>query len=147
MPAQTLSPSDLVEQPGTPETPVAAPASHGDPDLEAITGVWRNCDEETRGILGMRLAVTPTGLTVRTQGNCTPTPCEWGEVPARAYATTVTATEAIAFTAHYDHGFAERIVTGLLDEGTLIVETYVTFKDGTDRSPYHSRDYLCHRRG
>lgn len=60
-----------------------------------------------------------------------------------AYGDSVVATEAIAFSAHYDFGFAETIVTGRLDNGTLIVDTFDKFKDGSGRSNYCARVYLC----
>jgi hypothetical protein len=82
-------------------------------------------------------------LTVQGFGSCSPTPCDWGVVEGIAYGESVVATEAIAFSARYDFSFKETIVTGHLDNGTLIVETFDKFKDGSGRSNYYSRVYLC----
>jgi len=111
--------------------------------LKNIIGKWNNCDKNTRGLVRLVLGTKGTTLTVQGFGACVPTPCDWGVVEGIAYGDSVVATEAIAFSAHYDFGFKETIVTGYLDSGTLIVETYDRFKDGSGRSNYYSRVYLC----
>ncbi len=111
--------------------------------LKNLIGKWHNCDKNTRGIVRVVLGDKGGTLTVQVFGSCTPTPCDWGVVAGTAYAESVSATEAIAFTAFYDPGFKESIVTGHLDNGTLILEVFSKFKDGSGRSNYYSRAYLC----
>lgn len=111
--------------------------------LKNLLGKWNNCDKNTRGLLRLVLGTKGSSLTVQGFGACTPTPCDWGVVGGFAYGDSVVATEAIAFSARYDFTFKETIVTGHLDNGTLIVETYDKFKDGSGRSDYYSRVYLC----
>lgn len=111
--------------------------------LKNLLGKWSNCDRNTRGIVRVVLGTKGTSLTVQVFGACTPSPCDWGIVEGTAYGESVVATEAIAFSARYDAGFKETIVTGLLDNGTLIVQSYNKFKDGSGRSNYYSRVYLC----
>lgn len=111
--------------------------------LKNLIGNWNNCDKNTRGLVRVVLAAKGSTLTVHGFGACSPTPCDWGVVEGIAYGESVVATEAIAFTAHYDFGFAETIVTGRLDSGTLIVDTFDKFKDGSGRSNYCARVYLC----
>jgi len=89
------------------------------------------------------LGTKGSSLTVQGFGSCTPTPCDWGVVEGTAYGESVVATEAIAFSARYDFSFKETIVTGHVDNGTLIVETFDKFKDSSGRSNYYSRVYLC----
>ena len=112
-------------------------------DLSALLGTWCNCDPNTRGIVKIELTEKSGTLHVHVYGACHPTPCDWGPVAGISYAESVVDNDAIAFTALYDHGFAERILTGRIDCGSLIVETYSTFKDGSGRSNYYSRAYLC----
>jgi hypothetical protein len=111
--------------------------------LKNLIGKWNNCDKNTRGLVRLVLGTKGSSLTVQGFGSCSPTPCDWGVVEGTAYGESVVATEAIAFTARYDFSFKETIVTGHLDNGTLIVETFDKFKDGSGRSNYYSRVYLC----
>jgi hypothetical protein len=111
--------------------------------LKNLIGRWNNCDKNTRGLVRLVLGTKGSTLTVQGFGACTPTPCDWGVVEGIAYGESVVATEAIAFSARYDFNFKETIVTGHLDNGTLIVETFDKFKDGSGRANYYSRVYLC----
>ena len=57
-----------------------------------------------------------------------------GVVPGLAYAADVSSSAAVAFTAQYKFSFKDTIVTGVLDQRTLIVETFNHFTDGSGRS-------------
>ncbi len=111
--------------------------------LKNLVGKWNNCDKNTRGLVRLVLGTKGSGLTVQGFGSCSPTPCDWGVVEGIAYGESVSATEAIAFSARYDFSFKETIVVGHLDNGTLIVETFDRFKDNSGRANYYSRVYLC----
>lgn len=111
--------------------------------LKDLVGRWHACDKNTRGIVRIVLGTKGSALTVQVFGSCTPTPCDWGVVEGTAYGDNVSSTEAIAFTARYDPGFKEAIVAGQLDNGTLIVDVFNKFTDGSGRSNYHDRAYLC----
>jgi hypothetical protein len=124
-------------------TAQALAGAKGTLSLKNLTGKWSNCDKNTRGLVRVVLGTKGSTLTVQAFGACTPTPCDWGVVEGIAYGDSVSATEAMAFSARYDFSFKEAIVTGYLDNGTLIVETYNKFTDGSGRSNYYSRSYLC----
>jgi hypothetical protein len=47
----------------------------------------------------------------------------------------------------YKFSFKETIVTGVLDSGSLRVETFNHFTDGSGRSDYYTRRYFCKARG
>ena len=111
--------------------------------LKNLVGTWSTCDKNTRNIVRVVLGAKGSSLTVQVFGACSPTPCDWGVVAGIAYGDNVSATEATAFSAAYSFSFKDVIVTGRLDNGTLIVETYNKFKDGSGRSNYYTRTYLC----
>ena len=128
-------PSDVAGK-AAPKAAVVAPS--------ALVGTWNNCDPATRGLVRVVIAASGSAITVHAFGACTPTPCDWGVVPGLAYAADVSSSAAVAFTAHYKFSFKDTIVTGILDQRTLIVETFNHFTDGSGRSDYYSRAYLCH---
>lgn len=113
--------------------------------IKSLLGTWVNCDSDTRGIVRIEFREEKGMLMVHVFGKCHPSPCDWGVVFGTPYAESIVHNEAIAFSAFYDQGFSECIVTGHLDFGTLIVETFNKFKDGSGRSNYYSRAYLCKR--
>lgn len=126
------------------EAEVRAAANVG-PD--ALVGIWTACDGETRGLVRVVIGSSHGGTTVQAFGACQPTPCDWGVVDGLSYAADVSSSDAIAFTAMYKFSFKSVVVTGVLDSGSLRVETFNHFTDGSGRSDYYSKGYFCRRRG
>jgi hypothetical protein len=136
------APSDQVEEARAEEEALAAVVGAG-----ALVGTWNACDAATRGLVRVVIAASGSAITVHAFGACTPTPCDWGSVHGLAYAANVSSTAAVAFSAHYKFSFKDTIVTGVLDNGSLIVETFNHFTDGSGRSDYYSKGYFCKARG
>jgi hypothetical protein len=113
----------------------------------ALVGTWNACDAATRSLVRIVIAASGAGITVHAFGACTPSPCDWGSVPGLAYSANVSSSIAVAFTARYEFKFKETIVTGVLDNGSLIVETFNHFTDNSGRSDYYTRGYFCKRLG
>lgn len=113
------------------------------PSPKPLFGTWLNCDKETRGIVKIEIGPSKEGFNIHVYGACHPNPCDWKEALAHGYSDSVSSPDAVAFTAVYDFKFAETIVTGHLQDGCLILETYTNFKDGSKRYDYYSRACLC----
>jgi hypothetical protein len=109
---------------------------------KSILGTWTNVDPKTRDLVKVIVTEKGTQTMVHFYGACTPTPCDWAAVPAMVYATSVTATDADAFTATYKFNFMTAIVTGHLEGTQLIVETFTHFTDHSERSDYYSKDVM-----
>lgn len=132
------APADLLEEAEAEREALAAVVGPA-----ALVGTWNACNAATRNLVRVVIAASGSAITVQALGACTPTPCDWGSVPGLAYAANVTASTAVAFTARYEFSFKEVIVTGVLDNGSLIVETFNHFTDGSGRSDYYSKGYFC----
>jgi len=115
-------------------------------DLSDLTGTWLACDRNTGNLVRVDIGTRGSSLTVHAFGACTPSPCDWGTVKGIAYAANVSSAQAIAFSARYEFSFKNAIVTGHLDSGSLVVETYNEFTDGSGRSNYYTRGYYCRRK-
>lgn len=116
--------------------PVAAPLPPL--DLKPLVGTWTNVDAATRGLVRLMITTSNAGLFVHAFGACTPTPCDWSTVPAKAFADSVCTTPAVGFTAQYKFGFKETLIVGHLEFGALFVETFDHFIDGSGREDYNS---------
>jgi hypothetical protein len=132
------APADQPEEAKAAAEAVAAVVGPG-----AVVGTWNACDAATRNLVRVVIAASGSAITVHAFGACTPTPCDWGAVPGLAYAANVSSSAAIAFSAHYKFSFKEAIVTGVLDNGSLVVETFNHFTDGSGRSDYYTKGYFC----
>src|SRR5438876_9302879 len=102
-------------------TAKAVPDAKGTLSLKHLVGTWSTCDKTTRDRVRVVLGAKGNSLTVQVFGACSPTRCDWGVVAGIAYGDSVSATEATAFSAVYSFSFKDAIVTGQLDNGTLIV--------------------------
>jgi len=103
-----------------------------------LLGTWVNVDSNTRGMVKLILGWAGT-LRVHAYGACHPTPCAWGTVNGLTYGSSVTSSRAVAFAATYQFNFKSTIVTGSLQGGMLVVETYDHFTDSSGRFDYYSR--------
>jgi hypothetical protein len=113
------------------------------PSSKPLAGTWSNCDKQTRGIVKIVITVDAKGLVVQAYGSCHPTPCDWGAVSGHAYSSSVSSPDAVAFTAVFDAGFSETLLTGHLENGCLIAESYTNFKDGSRRYDYYAKYCFC----
>jgi hypothetical protein len=91
-----------------------------------------------RDIVKIVLTTSGGSLGVHAFGACSPTPCDWRQVPGQAYSASVAGGAAVAFTANYGFGFKNTILAGHLNGAHLIVDDFNVFKDGSGRSPYFS---------
>ena len=110
--------------------------------LSPLVGSWINFDRNTRGIIRIVLASNDENLRVHAFGACSPEPCDWGTVPATAFAESVSAVDAVGFRTFYDFGFLGTMLAAYLNKRLLVVDAYNQFKDGSGRSPYFLRDHF-----
>jgi hypothetical protein len=108
----------------------------------SLFGTWKNISSSTRDLVKIVIVRSATGIAVETFGACAPTPCRWGSVMGLAYASTVSSSPAIAFTAQYTFTFSHVILIGYLHGRELLVETFTQFTDGSGRSNLYSSDTL-----
>jgi hypothetical protein len=126
------APSHMMESGATPAVVSPAP----------LVGTWINTVKTTRDLVKIIIAASGSGISVQAFGACTPSPCVWGTVPGLDYAANVSASPAVAFTAHYTFSFAQVILVGHLQGKYLEVETFTQFTDGSGRSNLYTTDQM-----
>lgn len=107
--------------------------------LGQFVGKWQNVNPNTRGIKALEIAVTGNNVTVHAWGQCTPQDCDWGVMPAFAYAPSVganTAATAVAISVVHKESFAERLIIIRAAGGQLRADSYTHFTDNSARSNY-----------
>lgn len=133
-----LMPTDLLDKEHLKTSALAALVLN----LSPLAGTWLNCNKKTPGLVKVVITVTGNAISVHPFGACVPTPCDWGNVSGFAYADNVSATPATAFTAKFKFSFKETTMTGRLDAGVLMVETFNHFIDNSGRSDYVTREFM-----
>jgi hypothetical protein len=117
--------------------------SHADVRLlapsPALLGTWRAPGDGIVKVVIRR--DRPGRVKLAVFGACVPTPCSWGTVTARLFASDARASLGTGLRASYDNDFALATVTAHLLAGTrpsLHVEDFDRFIDGSGRSDYCS---------
>lgn len=127
--------------------PTVASASPALPVLDAgAYGTWANVNPATTDL--RNIVVTPAAggaVLVDGFGACTPTSCEWGQVPATVFGPNVSSGVGEAWTTSQSFGFADDVLTARLThtgkgQPLLVVQDYVTFLDGSGRSNFTVTD-------
>jgi hypothetical protein len=125
------------------------------PSASDFDGMWFNVNSLTGGITQVEIDTSGAtdqgeGVSIHAWGSCTPTDCDWGAVPALAYAPDVSTNvfdTTVAFTAIFDSGFSQTIlVIHPAPNDQLQVEQLTQFLDGSGRSNYANVEYF-HREG
>lgn len=117
-------------------TPVSA-------DIGQFTGTWQNVNSHDRGVIRVAITAAGNAVTVQVWGNCTPTPCDWGQVAALPYGADVSSTlpqQAMVLRAEYIQSFARRQVIIHPAGNQLRVEVLTQFTDNSNRSNYADTD-------
>jgi len=116
-------------------------ATVGLASINQFAGSWTNVDPNTRGITGLDIAAEGTFANVQGWGKCQPIDCDWGTVPAQAFASSISsdlASGADTLIAVFDGGFSETTLVIKPAGNRLNVDSYDRFKDNSGRSNYMS---------
>jgi hypothetical protein len=111
--------------------------------LDALPGIWLNTNYDSGGIIKVVISIQGTVLKVRVFGAADPSPCDWGEVDAEyIYANNISSQTAAGFTARYRFDHAEINLQANWNQGLLVLASFTSFKDGSGRSNYFSREFF-----
>ncbi|MGP0093473.1 MAG: caspase domain-containing protein [Xanthobacteraceae bacterium] len=125
-------------------TPFASKAQARLAGLADLFGDWENTDPATRGIVRLQIADSDGKMQVHAWGACTPSPCDWGAVPAVAYAPNVGTQLSVGteyLLARFPTSFSQRdMIIGPTSKsgGPLQAVVLTRFTDGSRRSNYAS---------
>ena len=120
----------------------AAGTPAGEVDPSPMFGTWLNTDKNTGGVVRMELRESGGRFAGQAWGAGSPELFDWGESAATAHAASVGSREGMAFSARYDFGFVETYLAAYTKSGILVLDTFNTFKDGSGRANYFTREFF-----
>lgn len=104
---------------------------------------WTNTSPTTQGIVNVRITCVAGKCLIRVQGNRDGALHDWGEVVVESiYADSPASRRGMAFIAKYDLEFAETLIEGNVNAGLLVLAAFHTFRDGSRRANYFSREFF-----
>jgi hypothetical protein len=111
-------------------------------DFTPMLGTWFNTDKGTGGVTRMILEERDGQLTLHSFGADPIAPRDWGKARATAYSASAGSHQGMAFSGFYDFGFMETLLAAYMKSGILVLDTFNTFKDGSGRANYFSREFF-----
>jgi len=115
----------------------------GEIDSTPLLGEWVNTNTSTTGIVKVVIRLKGSDVVIRVLGASSPSLCDWGEARSDAlYSSSVRSLNATAFSATYDFGFLETRLEANFSLGLLVIANFNTFRDGSGRSNYFSREFF-----
>jgi hypothetical protein len=103
-----------------------------------LVGTWNNIDKSTRDLSRVVITANAGGISVNPFAAGHQVLVNWGVESAIVYGSNNDAGLAVAFTAHFNLGYAEVILTGNLRQNELLVKTFTHFTDGSQRLDHYT---------
>jgi hypothetical protein len=104
-----------------------------------LNGTWVSADPDR----GAFVRIVIDGTTVHPYGACRPSGCDWGVIAGRIYCASVGSSLPVGMVATAVTNFDEVVITLLLEpDGSLRVDSFTHFTDGSRRADYHALSYL-----
>lgn len=112
-------------------------------DTSTMVRSWTNTNPATQGITSVKIRAVDGKLRIAIEGAAQGTSFNWGEIEIAAiYAENPSSSKGMSFSAKYDFGFLETLIEGNVNAGLLVLAAFHTFRDGSDRSNYFSREFF-----
>ena len=111
--------------------------------LDALSGVWLNTNKAGQGIVKVVVTQHGSRIVLRVYGAGDSGPFDWGEVEAEhIYAGNMGSHTAAGLTASYHFDFSDVQLQANWNQGLLVLASFTSFKDASNRSNYFSREFF-----
>ncbi len=110
-------------------------------DVSAALGSWVNAKPESDNIPKLEVTERDGELVVRPYGATDGKPLDWGEAVARPYAASGS-TDVSGFVVRYELGPVHTELAANVKQGILVIQSYTSFHDGSDRVPHYAREFF-----
>jgi hypothetical protein len=108
--------------------------------VSGLTGTWYNTNPATGGIVKFVVTQTVLGLTFKSYGACSPTPCVHTTVLAYPHSAGVTSNTATGFTSYRNDSFKYTRFSAVRTGANLRLDSFSTFASGDTRKDYLSSE-------
>lgn len=118
------------------------PADGRGVDLTHLLGTWINTYRATRSIVCFTLRQNGSGYAISAQVSGADGARSLDLAEVRPFSANVDSAKADGFSAQYDFGCLEMLLTAYCAKGLIVVSQYTRFKDGSGRPDYFNREFF-----
>ena len=112
-------------------------------NMESLCGEWTNVNPKTGQISRIKVILKEDTSCIHCFGKLEEGEQDWGETTCQLFSDNVTSPVIEGFIGKYDLGFIDIKVVGNIKYGVMVIQSYNTFKDGSDRNNYIAREFFC----
>jgi hypothetical protein len=112
-------------------------------DIESLLGTWRNVSAKTGQIARVDVVAKGGEIFFHCFGQLEDSEMDWGPTPCQLFSSSVDVAVIDGFGCNYDFGFMEVRVVGNMKYGTMVIQSYNTFKDNSGRNDYFCREFFA----
>jgi len=110
-------------------------------DLSPFVGKWDNTKSGSGQLPYVELRTENGELYLKAFGADEDGLTEWGEVKCQVFSGNIHDGTAIAFTTGFTFDEIDVDITANVKLGVLVIQTYTTFKDGSQRLNFYAREF------
>lgn len=112
-------------------------------DVSAFPGSWVNANPKTSGIARIEISESGGKLSFRAFAIGPEGLIDWGTTGVAVFTSGPLSRVGAGLTCHYDFGFAETRLQGMIMKGLLVLAQFNHFKDDSQRATYFVREYFA----
>lgn len=122
---------------------VEPPVGRAELNGSTFAGEWINSNSETTSIARLKISEVGGNLLIRVFGIGPEGLIDWGESELEIFSSSPSSSTPSGFTCHYDFGFVESGIKGMIMKGLLVLAQFHRFKDDSNRADYFVREYFA----
>jgi hypothetical protein len=107
-----------------------------------LRGTWKNVNPITGQISRFTITLKNDTAVLNCFGKVENGELDWGQTPCELFSSKVSSKEIEGFVSNYDFGFMETRVVGNVKYGVTTIQSYNSFKDGSNRNNYITREFF-----
>ena len=111
-------------------------------EIETLLGEWINVNPKTGQIVRLKVLPKEEGIELHCYGKLEQGENDWGIAPCELFSDNVGSPVLEGFICNYDLGFIKINIVGNIKYGVIVIQSYNTFKDGSNRNNYMSREFF-----
>lgn len=112
-------------------------------EIEELLGTWKNVNPKTGQISNIVMVAIEGKVMIRCFGKLAQGEQDWGQVACELFSSNVESPEIEGFACNFEFDFMEIRIAGNIKYGVMVIQSYNTFKDGSNRNNYFSREFFC----
>ncbi|WP_103068968.1 hypothetical protein [Aquimarina sediminis] len=112
-------------------------------EIKELLGIWKNVNPKTGQIARLEVISKNDTIFLHCYGKLEIGEKDWGQSPCELFSSNVGSSEIEGFISTFEFDFMKIQVAVNIKYGVMVVQSYNTFKDGSNRNNYFSREFFC----